>query len=165
MNKKVVNIVLLSVVLVVWGGVIYRFAKSFFSSNEAPPIVYNTSVDFKNYDEIVKDSFDLVLLDRDPFLGKVSSKSNQPKKVVKKKPTAKRVSKPAPKKIVYWPNSIQYYGYLKSGARSRALIRVEGKMLKLKVGQNITDDIFVKDIHKDSLLLSDGQSNRVLYKN
>lgn len=152
--KKKVNIVLLLVVIGLWGTVVYRYVKRFFyQSND---VLNQTSIANRKINKIVaKDSFELPTITRDPFLNKntVVKTTLVHKQVLKNRQpiTKPSVPKQMAKNAQPMP-SIKYYGYIKStGAVGELfLLRVNGKLLKIKLNQEI-ENLKVTQLKNDSI--------------
>ena len=152
MQKKNINKVLIGAVALIWGVVLYRFAAPYFGASDtaintdlfvAPPISFIKK----------KDTFDLQLPQRDPFLGK----SIKPRKVVsspvsKPKSSTKKKTQPTVRKS--WPR-VEYLGFVKSSknASRLGLVRVNGVLKRVRKGDLIRDIKVVK-IEEEEITLS-----------
>ncbi len=163
MNKKHINIVLIIAVVGLWGTVLYKYVNRFFNTDE---LAY-TSQDFSMpiIAKIEKDTFAIKPLERDPFLGKLLIKKQNnfiPKNVVIKTPIVKtpeiKIDKPFPR--------VQYFGYIKSQDKSEKLIllKVNNKLERVRLNSNI-DGLIIKQIYKDSVVVSYGKEIRGFNKN
>lgn len=159
--KKKVNILLILVVLSIWGVVIFRSVNNFFSSKNNNSIAVNTT-DFA-LKKIEKDSFDLEPLKRNPFTNRMALVSNpinqsQNKIVIKRNltPIVKKSIfkiKQEPKASITTYNTYKFVGTIKNQSQGEMVIlriNEEIKRLFLNVKQN---DLLVKKIYKDSILL------------
>ena len=125
MTKKKINIVLILVVITLWGAVAYRSVNQYFFPNQVyiADSYKQTNIDFK---KVLKDTFQLNKIIRDPFLD-ISSVQNtpSPNKVVKpqifKAAVKKEKLPPAP---IEWPE-ISYYGYIKSVNKNEELVMIK----------------------------------------
>ncbi len=147
MQKKRINTILIVAVALIWGIVLFKFAMPYFS--ETPGVVTSEVLAVRPMQSShQKDTLVLEKLDRDPFLGKT---------MVYKKPirtttkTTKRL--PAKKVAVLWPK-VQYFGFVKSKDRKTSrlgLVRVDGKLLRVREKQKINEDVKVTKIAQDSI--------------
>ncbi len=162
MKKKRINAVLIIIVLGVWGVLIVKILNNYFSSN--PVAEYSEAALMNttpiNY-EIKKDTFKLEPFQRDPFLNKFKKKNQSLKKPV----ISKRASISKKKEIISWPQSIEYYGFIKGGKSKdeRALLRINGVLHRLKCNEEI-DEIKIVSISKESILLSIGTDQKSFSK-
>lgn len=162
MKKKKLNSILIVIVLSIWGVLIHNVVKSYFFTASIIPVSQVTSI--KNptlYYETKKDSFQLVYLQRDPFLN-----MQEKKNAVTKKTIVTKKAKPI-KRIVHtaWPANIEYYGFIK-GKKSksrRALLRIDGVLHRLKQNEKVVD-IRVKNIMKDSIILLKNNEQKTFFK-
>ncbi|WP_299242521.1 hypothetical protein [uncultured Aquimarina sp.] len=149
MQKKKINKVLIIAVALIWGVVIYKFAAPYFLTND----VVVTADALVNPPKIFlrkKDTFNLNIPNRDPFLGKTMSK-RKPKVFVSSKPEKKSRSKTVVSKN--WPR-IEYLGFIKSKeSTSRlGLLRVNGVLKRVRNGADV-QGVKVKSISLDKITL------------
>ena len=119
-----------------------------------------------------KDTFDLTHSTRDPFLDKM----NYDTKIIIS-PTIKKSgesrslnssnkrSKPKIESAVKWPK-INYYGFVK-GAKSSSelvLIKIDNKLHKIREGDQI-DNIAIKKVYRDSIMVLMNKSLKSIKKN
>lgn len=152
--KKKVNILLLLVVVGLWGTVIYRYTHRFlFQSNDYLPQAITVN---SNINRIVaKDSFELPIITRDPFLNKTTVTKTISKNhyIPRKRTIASTTTIAKQTTITALPKpNIKYYGYIKSqGAISELfLIKVNGKLLKLKLNQE-AENLKITQVKNDSV--------------
>lgn len=162
MKKKKLNILLIIVVLIIWGVLIHRIVKKYFSSNTNPilyelPTDRNTVLDYT----IKKDSFHLLALNRDPFLNILENE----KAVIKKSIVRKKSTSAKNQKTVVWPKHIEYYGFIKSekSKTSRALLRIDGVLYRVEQNKKI-EDILLKSISRDSIQLVLHKTRKTIFK-
>ncbi|UZO80680.1 hypothetical protein NBT05_17275 [Aquimarina sp. ERC-38] len=150
MQKKQINTILLITVAIIWLVVIYKFVAPFFTTTTgiitAETLVTPSQIKIKK-----KDSFQLIIPDRDPFL----DKTYQP--IVKVKTGSKKSvkkNKIKTKSLKTWPK-IQYVGFIKAAKNSNklALVRFDGKLKRVRINQTY-DNIKVLKIEDQQLLLS-----------
>lgn len=159
MKNSLLNKILLVVVVAIWILVIYRY---FFSQGEAPveQLQTNNKVAIKQPLKKEKD-FEVKILSRDPFLGKILKKKTSIK-------TIKKVKTPSKKKTVLnevWPN-IKYIGFIKKEKSNKvALLNVSGTFTRLKENEKKEAvNFYVKKIYKDSIIVKKGKSTKVIRK-
>lgn len=159
MKKKTLNSVLLVLCIVIYSAI---FIKS-FKKNKAPevniPIKLNNSKRSrvkpnKNYD------FQLLIPNRDPFLGKIiaHAKTKTSKVVVNK------IAIPKPNKIVNWPQ-ISYHGFVKSQVQNEKLVvlKINNEIFRKRV-KALVNDIFIKKAYGDSILLRYKKEEKMFYR-
>ena len=115
MKKKIVNIVLIVGMLTIWGFVIKK-ALFYFGKDEKKIASISPIANNSPQPEFIKDTFELSVLQRDPFLDIVTKRKSsipttQPKKV-NKNPKSKQRKKSNDN----WPK-LQYFGYLKGDSQ------------------------------------------------
>ncbi|MNK39494.1 hypothetical protein D3C87_581040 [compost metagenome] len=168
MAKKKINIILIIVVLGLWGTVGFRTINRYFG-NDAINLsseVQNREISLK---KINKDTFELKKIGRDPFLNKqfiekpafVAAVSYHApiRKAVKPLPTV-----PKPKFDTPWPQ-LQYYGYIKSNNLELVLLKIDSKLHKLKLNDEV-NGLIVKKKFKDSIeVVFNSQSKIIRLKN
>ncbi len=164
MAKKKINIILIIVVLALWGTVGYRAINRQLSGNE---IILKKQNQLTNttINQIIKDTFVLEKIGRDPFLNKqfnekpvfVASVSYHApvKKIVKP------VTVPKVKHDVPWPQ-LQYFGYLKSNDVELVLLKIDSKLHKLKLNDEV-NGLIVKKKYKDSIEVFFNSQSKVIY--
>lgn len=115
-------------VIVIWGLLIYKIVEAFSSEN--PGISKMQKSDFKRPKGIIKDTFSLVSVETDPFLGTVYSKLKPAS------PAAKQSNKPKMEK--QWP-SIAYFGVVadKKSPLSVYIVSINGQQFLLKKGDTL----------------------------
>jgi len=164
MAKKKINIMLIIVVLGLWGTVGFRTINRYFVNNDG---VVNTEIGNHNVSlkKIIKDTFDLKKVGRDPFLNKqfnerpvfVASVSYHApvKKIVKSVPV------PKVKYDIAWPQ-LQYFGYLKSNDLELVLLKIDSKLHKLKLNDEV-NGLIVKKKYKDSIEVFFNSQSKVIH--
>ena len=149
MKKAQLNKILIISLIIIWGVLIYKYASPYFKKQEfIEPVRVDSPSDL--YVTFKKDTFELALSKRDPFLDTRVYKKKTPvfkstaKKVIKKKSLEK------PK---VWPG-IRYLGFVKSNAsKSRlGLIRINNKLYKVHDGEKLKMLGVIK-IEEDSIQL------------
>lgn len=173
MTKKKINIALIILVLILWGIVIYRSINRYFPNTD------NTQSDFISTDytskikTIKKDTFKLIPISRDPFLGKITNPISieDTKKIIPKKRNilinhnSQGAKTKIVKPIIEWPK-ISYYGYIKSTQRAEELIliKIESKLFKTRKNE-VLDGILIKRIYKDSIEVAFNKEKKFIYIN
>jgi len=164
MAKKKINLVLIMVVLGLWGTVGYRTINRYFGvtnetiNNEAQ----NREISLK---KINKDTFELARVARDPFLNKqFAEKRTATPSVVYHAPIKKATpSSPLPK-VKYdtpWPQ-LQYFGYLKSNNLELVLLKIDSKLHKLKLNDEV-NGLIVRKKFKDSIEVVFNSQSRIIH--
>ncbi|MFP9100749.1 hypothetical protein ACLI09_16995 [Flavobacterium sp. RHBU_24] len=161
--KKELNIILIIVVISLWGTVAYKYFKNYFfaSTIESENIVANN---YQNL-EIVRDTIAFQYLDRDPFLATPSPSIAEGKNnnsIVKPK-YKNAVVNPVQQEIIPMPEII-YYGYIKSGTKEFALLKVNETLLRLQK-QQVKNNIRVKSFSKNDLIIIFGGQEYTFAKN
>lgn len=152
MAKKKINIILILIVLGLWGTVGYRTISRYFGVDNGiiNPEIQNREISLK---KINKDTFELEKVARDPFLNKQFTE----KKIVTApiayhlpiKKTVKPLPLPKIKSDINWPQ-LKYFGYLKSNNLELVLLKIDSKLHKLKLNDEV-NGLIVKKKFKDSI--------------
>ncbi|MFD2561880.1 hypothetical protein [Aquimarina rubra] len=156
MQKKKINKVLIIAVALIWGVVLYKFAAPYFLTNDvvvtADALVSPPKILLRK-----KDTFNLNIPTRDPFLGKTISKR---KSVVSAPSRPQKVSRPKMPVSKNWPR-IEYLGFIKSKeSTSRlGLLRVNGTLKRVRNGAKI-QDIIIKNISEDMISIQFGKDTK-----
>lgn len=156
MQKKRINIILLLVVLGLWGTVAYKTITQFFFPKQVTVIQEQFNAN-PSIGEHKKDTFNLTLINRDPFLNKQNN--NKPlavqRNIVEKnlnvRPKVKTPIIIKEKPVIIWP-VISYYGYIKSKIKADELImvKVDSRLYKIRKNDEV-DNVIIKKIYKDSI--------------
>lgn len=165
MAKKKINILLIIVVLGLWGTVGFRTINRYFG-NDAVNLSSETQNRKISLKKINKDTFELKRIGRDPFLNKqfvekpafvASISYHAPiRKAVKPSPTV-----PKPKFDMPWPQ-LQYFGYLKSNDLELVLLKIDSKLHKLKLNDEVNGLIVTKKF-KDSIEVVFNSQSRIIH--
>lgn len=129
-NRKTL-VFLIPVVALIWGMVIYKIVNTLSEEETVIPFV-RTKLDDHTF-KVEKDTFSLIALDRDPFLGiKYSRKKNVKQKVVSKKE-------------IDWP-TIEYLGMVSDSDTKSGiyLLSVRGRSHFLQKGDEVDSIKLVK---------------------
>ncbi|WP_299311231.1 hypothetical protein [uncultured Aquimarina sp.] len=149
MQKKKINKILIIAVALIWGVVIYKFAAPYFLTNDvvvtADALVSPPKIFLRK-----KDTFNLNIPNRDPFLGKTLNKRNA-SVFIPSRPQKKSRSKTVASKS--WPR-IEYLGFIKSKESSSrlGLLRVNGVLKRVRSGADM-QGVKVKTISEDKITL------------
>lgn len=136
-------------VIVIWGILIYKIVDAFSSENAAVSKIQKTN--FKPPKGISKDTFSLVPIETDPFLGTVYSKL---------KPTSHAVnSSPRPTSETQWP-SIGYFGLVtdKKSPSSVYIVSINGQQFLLKNGDTLQKLKIIKGSEENISIRFEGQT-------
>ena len=165
MAKKKINIILIIVVLSLWGTVGYRTITRYFTNNESDinPEISNHYVSLK---KINKDTFELKKIGRDPFLNKHYNEKPAFVASVSYHAPVKRVLKPTPvaPKVntnISWPQ-LQYYGYIKSNDQELVLLKIDSKLHKMKLNNEV-NGLVIKKKFKDSVEVFFNSQRRIIH--
>lgn len=168
MNKKVLSIILGIVVLFIWVKVFSKIFDNFSDDQLMTGEVTNfETLDLSAF--IHKDSLpELDLKYRDPFLGNVTfgqrqkvksqsnSQSNHHKKGIIEKPTIVNEK---------WP-IINYHGFVRvvSSPNGTVLLKIGNTMHNAKEGEVINNELIIKKVYRDSIILSKNEKTKTFYK-
>lgn len=166
MTKKKINIVLIVVVIVLWGSVAYRSINQYFFPNQVYLTNNYEQVNF-DFKKVLKDTFQLENLSRDPFLQVNSSVNPKPfeirnPKICQIKPVVRKEK--LPPVPVEWPE-ISYYGYIKSINKNEELImiKVNNKLHKVKKNAEL-QEIKVTNVYKDSIVVKKQKETKTIFR-
>lgn len=164
-KKKNINIILIFLVLFLWGTVAYKSLHQFFFSdnNVESPNTFNNKITFS---QINKDTFNLEILNRDPFL----NKELEQVKVITVNSTIKKsiaINKPKNIKVIEllkWP-TLSYYGYLKSKEKTEELIlvKIDNQLYKLRKNNTI-NGLVINKVYNDSIEVTFNKIKKIIYK-
>lgn len=160
MKKKRINIVLIIGVALIWGLLIYRFFGNSFTSQENQ----KGSVAIA-YDElptlIQKDTIELKLYTKDPFLGTLKNT----RKLVLKTKKGVNVKKTKPIIVVQWPQ-LEYLGFVmeEKAKEPLLLLRVNGKLIRKKSSFEFYEGMKILNFYRDSLLVVFNGTEKTLSK-
>lgn len=156
MKKKHLNILLITLVISIWGKLIYNYTKRFAK----PPVtIVNHDNRYLDIIKVEKKAFNLTKLNRDPFLNIITTK----KKIIKKK---KEKTKIVPiSKNTTWP-TISYLGFIKnkSTANKLAILKVNGSVKNIKESTYFNENIYISKIYKDSIILQLNNQSKTIKK-
>ncbi len=137
------------VVIVIWGFLIYKIVDAFRS--ESSTIARTEKSSFKKPKGIKRDTFSLISIEADPFLGTV---------YVKPKPIPQNIN-PASKQRVEkkWP-SIEYFGIVadKQSTSSVYILSINGQQFLLKNGDTIQKLKILKGSNENVSIRYEGQT-------
>ncbi len=164
MRKKHVNIILLVVVLGIWGAAIYKFITGYWSKDqylENASAISGKVADLDGY--ILKDTFALEPLKRDPFLGKLTLRSGFVRTASR---TAQKGAPPPikPDQNMSWPE-LRYFGFVENQDRGSKLIllRINGKLYKIREG-DYAENIRVLQAVSDSVAVLFNSEKRYIHR-
>lgn len=169
MSKRVINVVLILLMIVIWALVFNKVFKIYDpeSSDQNNPIAVSQAEISFNFS---KDTFDLKKIEKDPFLGTIKKVRKRKENIDqdKKKPSAKaNTNKEIKKKVnteLDWPK-VYYFGHLKGSNSSSKLIliKIDNKLHKVREGELI-DNISISKVYRDSVLVRMKGSIKVVKK-
>ena len=158
MDKRYINGILIVFLIAIWGSVIYKyFVKKTMvlpddnAYGNVNPTVHHT---------IAKDTFTLVLNDRDPF--KVSRRSMRVNKPLQSKKVATAAKRNKSIKSSVWPR-IEYYGFVKStqNQTKMALIKVNGRLHRKREKETV-DELRILKAYGDSITVSFNEDEKTI---
>ena len=158
-NKKL-TIILLSVVIIIWGIIIYKIIfehKSFNNDSNLKKTVKREST------EIKRDDYKLIANYRDPFLWKIKSNQTQQKKREKEKKKDRLTSlrRRSNASRVSWPEII-YGGYIENkGSNFSIIVNIKNKSY-IAVEGNVIEGVEIKEFYKDSILVVYNDEKKII---
>lgn len=163
MKNKKLSVVMITIVVAVWGMVIYKLVESFFPKEEKVEIPVVNKNDY-TIQKVQADTFSISLNYRDPFLHRSASASTNNNTPKKANSTA-TAPKPAPQpSSINWP-AIVYNGMIKNKTSNKlqAMIQVNGQSHLMKTGDAVAG-IIIKSITKDSIGVAMGTEKKFVNK-
>ena len=161
MNKKYLNSTLIVLLILIWGGVFYKYFGSKKQSDGSLKVA-NLTQNYKHDYVIRKDTFQLKLIDRDPF--GISGKIKRTRKTKTPITKPKKKLKPIVKKNPVWP-TITYHGFVKGQHKTTRLILVKiNNKLYRKREREMVDDIILTKAYNDSLIVSFNKNTKNIKK-
>ena len=144
MKNKKATYLLLVLSIVLWGFIGWKVYSAFdYNQPEIPTVK-------KEVIMAEKDSIILLLNYRDPFLGKYSSRSISKDTLPVKRQTVSVIS---PQKQAPVSPTIQYKGVMNVGNISMAILQKDGRVLTIKIGEEI-DGYKLTKINDNNIILS-----------
>lgn len=152
--KKKINVILIIVIAALWGTAGYKFIRHFFYKQELArqSVKYTAPLG-----KIQKDTFALLPLSRDPFLNKLSVSEATVRRGMPKARKA-QAAIPKPPGNLGFP-SVEYFGYIKSGEKQGVLLRINGKLLKMRPMES-RNGLYLKSVFKDSVHVIFGKERK-----
>jgi len=165
MAKKLLNGVLILILIVTW---VFVGKKVFYmvGNKGTEKINYSSSVSTAENPVFSKDTFNLIHIQRDPFLGsiskgkkKVSLNQNKVHKIINTDITNKNLNS-----VITWPK-LKYFGYMKGGGSQQklVLIKINNKLHRLRAKEEI-EEIYVSSVYADSVILKKGKEYKTIFK-
>ena len=165
MDKKIKHRILYVTVAILWGIALYRTWKNYETKAELDDHA-QVQVPAVSPIRFQKDSFELELPERDPFLDQRMAVHVE---MAQETNHTSQTKKPEEKKIVEvqqinWPD-IHYYGFVKNRQTSstRGLLKINGKHVQLSLGE-IYQDIRILEAYHDSVRVSFARQIKVFRK-
>ncbi|AXT18311.1 hypothetical protein D7030_08375 [Flavobacteriaceae bacterium AU392] len=162
MNKKHLNIGLIVLLIAIWGSVIYRYFGS-KKTTDKNTLAITIPENYKDYYTVAKDTFQLELINKNPFkIAKQIKRLKPPNKqvVVKKNKPIKKLVKTS----ITWPE-ITYHGFVKGERKSTKLILLKiNKKLYRKREKEAIGEISLVKAYEDSLIVSLNKNKKIIYK-
>lgn len=154
MNRQVLNRVLIVVLVIVWSFVGYKFISNFFSKKEIL-IADSFKIEPVKTSPIQRDTFRLKESNRDPFLN--TYKKTERAAALSRTGGTKRIEK----RETPWPK-IEYFGFVKNenSKSPLVLLKINNRIKRMRQGET-TDNIIVKNIYNDSILILKGKEKKI----
>jgi hypothetical protein len=151
MKNKGVVYILLVVVGIVWYNVFFRIKDNFFTEEAVVPTSENRTLKRPTFH-------------RDTFHGVTKIEEVKPQEPMVATFTPPRYTPPPPKPH-HWPK-IKYFGLLKSEQSKSPLciLQIGNSMYNLREGEVTYDNIEVRRITRDSVILAQGKYGKVVKK-
>ena len=161
MQKKKINKVLIIVVALIWGVVIYKFITPYFLNNDAVVITADALVNPSKVVIQKKDTVQLMIPERDPFLGKTIRKV---KTAISKPVQSKKKQQSKTVTATTWP-SIEYLGFIKSknSTSKLGLVRINGVLKRVRSGAEIRG-VIIKSIAEEKIVIQLGKDIKDFFK-
>lgn len=162
MKNKALTYILLLGVGFIWYQVFFRIKGNLVDGEDA---VLSPNAPIQKIQIASRDTVVLHVNYRDPFHLKKHSIQAQPDLEQQRPPVQNnRPQRAAPPQFA-WPN-INYYGLIRNrhSKQALALMRADGLILNLREGDEIFNDIFVRQVTPDSLVLGYKKLRRVVYR-
>lgn len=164
MKNKALTYVLLLVVGVIWYQVFFR-VKNNLTADETNIPQPNQSL--ASVRIISRDTIDLNVDYRDPFrYEKMARPVTSSDDVSRSSRGSHRVQRIPTKPEFVWPK-VTYHGLIRNRESTAplGLIRVDGMVYNLRIGDEIFNEIYVKSIEKDELVVRYKKLTTAFYKN
>jgi len=160
MSKKHLNIVLLIGVAFIWGLLIYKALGNSFVS-EAEQQNYVVAMNEELPISIQKDTFELKLYSRDPFIGNIKNT----RKFVLKTKKGSAIKKVKPVVVMQWPQ-LQYLGFVKEEKAKEPLLllKVNGKLIRKKSSFEFYEGMKILGFYKDSIIIGLNKKEKTVLK-
>lgn len=161
MNKKFLNIVLIVLMLIIWGGV---FKKFLWNSNEPAETPTEYDQTFELIIEAEKDRLEFHIENTNPFgVSELRTKNPitpAPGPVLKSRKSvrvSKRITGP-------WPD-ITYHGFVKNENSTNRLIllKINGKLIKIKENEEVLG-LEIEKVRNDSIVVKRDKETRIIGK-
>ena len=147
--------------MIIWGGVFYKYFGGSKSSKKNIEAIDSIS----NYEQvynIAKDTFQLELMERDPF----GISDGIKKKIPTEKPVNKPkvIVKPVVNKSMVWP-TITYHGFVKGESKTTPLVllKIDNRLYRKRERETVDNIILVK-AYSDSLIVSLNNNTKTIKK-
>lgn len=162
MKNKALTYILLIAVGFIWYKVFFRI-KDNLTGEDAQVVAPNQQMDQIRI--ATRDTVELQLNYRDPFGGiKRSIQSGATGEIPVPSPIANTPRRPPAPQFI-WPN-IEYYGLIRnrSSKDPLALVKADGLILNLRNGDEIFNEIYVKSIAPDSVIIGYKKKRQTFYR-
>ena len=158
MNRKYLNSVLIVFLIVIWGAVFYKY---FGRKKPTKENLHSNNYTLTKINEfgIIKDTFKLELIEKDPFRANRKIYNN-----ISKAPVKKSVKKVIIDKNIKWPK-ISYYGFIKSHNNNTRLVllKIDNSVYRKREKELINNIRLVK-AYNDSLIVSLNKKTKTIIR-
>lgn len=158
-NKGLIYAMLIAVAAI-WYNVFFRVVSNLSGDESAIVAPNETRASFASID---RDTFSLTANYRDPFGGTTTVVNNIPPVDAPKNNTPPQVVKQKPK--ISWP-IIEYKGLVRktSSPNPLAIIYIDGIQLHMRKGESVFDGIVLKNVGRDSVVVTYMKEKRVFWR-
>ena len=159
MKKKTLNIVLIFLIIIIWGGVLHKFFPGEKQPDTSPSQIYAGNVAIKINR---KDSIDLKITNDQPFGIKKTKMVRKDPVTINRSPNTMR--KAQVKTDLPWP-LITYHGFVQNEHSKHKLIllKIDGDLVRLKENESFKEMVITK-ANKDSIVIRRNNQKKIIKK-
>lgn len=164
-KNKTFTVVLLIAVGIIWINVLLKLFDN-LSTDNANDLFGSFDSSSMHLPLPESRNFELICSYRDPFLNKSAPQTTSSDN--DHNSTTNTYTKTPPVQVstisTPWPK-IYYYGFVRQSNNEKAmgLLKVDGATLNLRAGDSFYEDYVIESIHRDSLVVKRGKSERKTY--
>ncbi len=159
MIKKHLNKILIVIVIIIWAKVTYSYTQKYFRKTPRMVIKNKINTD-KELIAFKHKKFNIIILERDPFLDKKNMVSTKHRvKTFKKFETPKYIN-------IKWP-AIEYFGFVKNdnnNSNKRVILKVDGKVINIKEKSFYEKVFYIQKAYNDSVVITKSKEKRTIKK-